>query len=402
MMAGILKRTAAAAALVVLILAVAGSAAGSKAPKCSIRGTGGPDRIVGTRHRDVICGLGDGDEIHGGGGNDVILGGAGDDAIYGDGGRDRLFGGTGNDTFLARDGKRDAIDGGPARDRGLLDRDRTKSVEERFSRRREGDVVALAAGDIASCAARGDDATAILLDLFPRATVATLGDNAYDHGSPSDFAKCYGPTWGRAKARTHPSIGDHEYDTSAGSGYFGYFGAAAGNPATAYYSYDLGNWHVVVLNTSCAEVGGCGAHSAEAQWLRADLTAHPARCTLVYGHRALFSSSNKAASALRPFWQILYDAGADVVLAGNNHVYERFAPQTPAGAPDPSRGLREFVVGTGGQSHGSFGTVEAQSEVRNRETFGVLALTLNSASYSWRFVPVAGKTFSDRGSSACH
>ena len=385
-----------------LALPVAGSA-GRNALGCTIKGTLQPDRLYGTPRADVICGLAAGDEIHARGGNDIVIAGTGDDAIYGDAGRDRLYGGAGADTFLARDGRRDVVVGGSGRDRGLLDVDRARSVEERFPSRRGRNAVVVAAGDIAKCGVRGDDFTAVLLDLFPTATVATLGDSAYDSASLSEFKRCYGPTWGRAKARTRPSIGDHEFRTPGAAGYFDYFGARAGDRQRAYYSYNLGSWHVVVLNTHCSTIGGCSDASAEAQWLRADLAAHPARCTLAYGHRPRFSSNNsKLSPAIQPLWQALYDAGAEIVLAGDSHTYERFAPMTPAGAPDPARGIREFVVGTGGRSHGTLDGVYPGSQVRNNDTFGVLTLNLRPGSYSWRFVPIAGGRFVDRGSGICH
>jgi len=265
------------------------------------------------------------------------------------------------------------------------------------------DPVLVGAGDIASCAQTGDLATAALLGRI-RGTVFTLGDNAYMTGSPADYAACYGPTWGRFKSRTHPAAGNHEYYASpVAAGYFGYFGSRAGPRGKGYYSYDLGAWHVVVLNSDCGAVGGCGAGSPEERWLRADLAAHPVACTLAYWHVPRFSSGalygNDA--GYQPFWQALYDAGADVVLSGHEHVYERFAPQTPAGKPDPAFGIRQFTVGTGGEDHYGFGTPLPTSQVRNATSFGVLQLTLHAGSYSWRFVP-AGGTFTDQGTASCH
>lgn len=263
------------------------------------------------------------------------------------------------------------------------------------------DATLIAAGDIASCGSSGDEATAALLDTLP-GSVITLGDNAYESGTATEFAQCYDPTWGRARARTHPVAGNHEYLTGNATGYFGYFGTAAGDPAKGYYSYDLGSWHVIALNSNCSKIGGCGVGSAQEQWLRADLQANPAACTLAYWHHPRFSSgvhgSNVAYQAL---WQALYDARADVVLNGHDHDYERFLPQTPSGAPDSASGIREFVVGTGGKSHYAVSPI-ANSEVRNGDTYGVLKLTLHGTSYDWQFVPIAGATFTDSGSGSCH
>ena len=268
----------------------------------------------------------------------------------------------------------------------------------------QSDPVLVGAGDIASCSSSGDEATAALLDGIS-GTVFTTGDNVYETGTASEFANCYAPSWGRHKARTRPSAGNHEYETAGASGYFGYFGAAAGDPLKGYYSYDLGTWHVVVLNSNCAEVGGCDTTSAQGQWLQGDLAAHSnAACTLAYFHHPLFSSGSDNGNdpEMRPIWDSLYAAGAEMVLNGHDHDYERFAPQTPQGAADPAQGIREFVVGTGGRSHRPFGAVQPNSEVRNADTYGVLKLTLHPGSYEWQFVPEAGKTFTDSGTGECH
>ena len=264
--------------------------------------------------------------------------------------------------------------------------------------------VLLAAGDIASCASSGDEATAALLDQLGGA-IAALGDNVYDSGTPQEFTTCYTPSWGRHKSRTRPAVGNHEYGTAGAAGYFGYFGGAAGDPSKGYYSYDLGSWHIVVINSNCTQVaGGCGSGSPQEQWLRADLAAHPATCTLAYWHHPRFSSSSGHGSTpeMTPIWQALYEHGADVVLSGHDHTYERFSPQDSAGNLDRDRGIRQFVVGTGGRSHYGFGTVLPQSEVRNGDTFGVLRLTLHPSGYDWQFIPEPGKTFTDTGSGTCH
>jgi calcineurin-like phosphoesterase family protein len=259
------------------------------------------------------------------------------------------------------------------------------------------------AGDIASCQSSGDEATAKLLADMPSATVVTLGDAVYEDGTPAEFVDCYGPSWGRFKTRTKPTVGNHEYETLGASGYYDYFGSAAGDPDKGYYSYDLGEWHVVSLNSMCGNVGGCGANSPMVTWLKADLASHPTSCTLAYFHHPLFSSGSGHGNdpRMRPIWEALYAAGAEVVLNGHDHDYERFGPQTPAGEADPSQGIREFVVGTGGKSLYAFLPPKPNSQVRSVDAYGVIKLTLHPDSYEWKFVPVAGKTFTDSGTDQC-
>jgi hypothetical protein len=264
-------------------------------------------------------------------------------------------------------------------------------------------AVLVGAGDIADCRdLSGAEATAKLLEKIP-GTVMAVGDLAYPDGTKENFV-CYNQTWGRVKARTRPAPGNHEFHSAGGTPYFEYFGAAAGDPKTGYYSYELGTWHVIVLNSECQDLGGCQPGSAEEKWLRADLAAHPAACTLAYWHKPLFSSGSAHGDdpEFRPFWQALYDANADVVVNGHDHDYERFAPQTPDAAPDAKRGIREFVAGTGGKNQRPFVAPHANSEVRNADGFGVLKLTLRPGSYDWQFIPEAGKTFTDSGSGTCH
>ena len=271
-------------------------------------------------------------------------------------------------------------------------------------------VTVVGAGDIASCTSTGDTATARVLANIP-GTVLAMGDNAYGEGSAAQFRNCYDPTWGRFKARTKPVVGNHEYRTSGASGYFGYFGAAAGEPGKGYYSSDRGAWHIVALNSECRYWAtgfkdGPSRCSSQRQadmmaWLKADLAANPSRCTLAYFHQPRFSSGYGGnALETRPIWKALYAARADVVLSGHDHIYERFARQTPTGTKS-NRGIRQFTVGTGGVNHGGIGRIKANSEVRNTSTYGVLKLRLNSTSYSWKFVPVAGKTFTDSGTTSC-
>lgn len=266
-----------------------------------------------------------------------------------------------------------------------------------------GEAVLVGAGDIADCAdLAGAEATAKRLEKIP-GTVMAIGDLAYPDGSAANFS-CYDKTWGRVKSRTRPAPGNHEFHSTGATYYFQYFGAAAGDPTKGYYSYELGSWHIVVLNSECDQVGGCGAGSAQEKWLRDDLAAHPVACTLAYFHKPLFSSGGKHGDDLtvKPLWDALYQAGADVVVSGHDHDYERFAPQTPEAKPDTARGIREFVVGTGGKNHRPFETPHANSEVRNADTFGVLKLTLGDGKYKWEFVPAEGGQFRDVGEATCH
>ncbi|HTC48296.1 MAG TPA: metallophosphoesterase [Candidatus Aquilonibacter sp.] len=267
------------------------------------------------------------------------------------------------------------------------------------------DPVFVGAGDISSCDdLAGAEATAKLIDKIP-GTVFAAGDLAYPDGSDEQFAKCYNPTWGRFKDRTRPVPGNHEYHSDGASGYARYFGAAAGDPKKGYYSYDLGAWHIVALNSECRQVGGCGTGSPQGEWLRQDLAQHSTTCTLAYFHKPLFSSgaSHGNDSEMKPLWQTLYAANADVVINGHDHDYERFAQQDPEGNADPKRGIREFVVGTGGKnSHRTFATAKPNSEIHQADTFGVLKLTLHASGYDWEFVPEAGKSFHDSGSGSCH
>jgi hypothetical protein len=287
-----------------------------------------------------------------------------------------------------------------------------------------GDPVIAAAGDIA-CAPESSSfnggfgtatscrqkATADLLVGRNLAAVLPLGDVQYECGSPAGYQQSFDPTWGRQKPYLRPVIGNHEYHTGSGcsppSTYFGYFGAAAGPSPQAYYSYDLGAWHLIALNANCSKVGGCGAGSPQETWLRADLAANQEMCTLAYWHQPHFSSGSHGnddggANPTGAFWETLYEAGADVVLNGHDHDYERFAPQTPLAVPDAQFGIRQFVVGTGGKNRTSFQTIQPNSEVRNSDTYGVLTMRLRPTGYDWQFIPEAGKTFADSGSTSCH
>jgi hypothetical protein len=257
----------------------------------------------------------------------------------------------------------------------------------------DGSVTAIVAGDISSCDNDYDELTAQLLDKIP-GTVLAVGDNAYNDGTFSEFMNCYDPTWGRYKDRIKPVPGNHEYHTSGASGYFQYF-----NNIPSYYVYNLGSWRVYALNSEI----DVSTSSEQIKWLQADLAANPTQCILAYWHKPRWSSGNHHGSDKnqQTLWQILYDAGAELVINGHEHNYERFAPMNATGQADPL-GLREFVVGTGGMSHYGFGAILPNSEVQDDTSFGVLKLTLRPTGYDWQFIPAAGSTFTDSGSTECH
>lgn len=264
-------------------------------------------------------------------------------------------------------------------------------------------AIVAGAGDISSCSNNNDEATAKLLDAIP-GTVITMGDNVMPNGTTAQFASCYDPTWGRHKGRTRPAAGNHDYNTSGAAGYFAYFGTAAGEPGKGYYSYELGAWHVIVLNSNISS----GVGSAQDIWLKADLAAHPHQCILSYYHHPLYSSATGSGtggtiySGVRNLFTDLYAGHADLVLNGHRHVYERIAPMKPDGTADPVGGVREIISGTGGDGGGTLTNIFPLSEVLNGRTFGVVKLYLYDDSYTWKFVPIAGKTFTDSGSTACH
>ena len=267
-------------------------------------------------------------------------------------------------------------------------------------------------GTTANCA---EKATSNLLVGQGFAAVLSLGDNQYYCGSAAAFGASYDPSWGRVKSITHPVVGNHEYLTAPGTtaatgcdssntgaaGYFAYFGSAAGASGQGYYSYDVGAWHLIALNSNCPDAGGCGPTSPQGLWLAADLAAHTSQCLLAYWHIPLFSSGGRASPNTQQLWNQLYAAHADVVLDGHDHIYERFAPQTPTGAADPTSGIRQFTVGTGGADHTSIATIAANSEVRDVTSYGILKMTLHQGSYDWAFQPATG-SFTDSGSASCH
>jgi fibronectin type 3 domain-containing protein len=261
-----------------------------------------------------------------------------------------------------------------------------------------GDVACAPGGSPSSTGCRQSDTADVVAGMNPAAVLA-LGDLQYDHGTAAEFA-AYDASWGRFKPITHPVPGNHEYDTSGAAGYYGYFGSAAGDPARGYYSWDIGAWHMIALNSECGAAGGCDPGTPQETWLRADLAANAGKCTLAYWHHPLFSSSHDSSDS-RPFWDALYAGGADLVLNGHSHNYEHFAPQTPSGSAS-SAGLRQFVVGTGGVYFHSLGSLQPNTVARQDHTFGVLKLSLYGSRYDWQFMPVAGSTWTDAGSANCH
>jgi hypothetical protein len=277
-----------------------------------------------------------------------------------------------------------------------------------------GDPILMAAGDVADCARLGDEGTAALVNAVPSATVAMLGDGAYPHGDLKTYGDCYGPSWGHFKDRTRPAPGNHDYavglNRQSAPGYFDYFGGAAGDPTQGFYSYDLQNWHIVSMNSTCGVPGaGCTPGSPQMRWLQADLDAHPTECTLAYWHHPRFFSMQKASTATGPssdvsmsaIWNILEAHGADVVLNGHVHVYEEFPRQDSAGNVD-ANGLREFIVGTGGGPPDTFDPnhIAPHSEVRHDNVFGVLELTLHPDGYDWGFRTSDGSVL-DPGHDTC-
>jgi hypothetical protein len=269
-----------------------------------------------------------------------------------------------------------------------------------------GPQVLLAAGDIAECEHEGDEATARILAEYPGATIAPLGDNAYQEGTLSQYENCYGPSWGQFEDRTRPATGNHDHSTKNAQGYWDYFGSRGGPYDNYYYSYDLGAWHVVVLNSDCWRVGGCEVDDPQIQWLREDLQQNPSVCTLAYWHRPPFSSGRygdpENTARVRPLWDTVYEEGVDLVLTGHEHSYERFAPMDAEGNRD-DQGVRLIVAGTGGGNLRSFKYDPLPTtEIRNDDTWGVLKLTLTPSDYSWEFLPVAGESFTDSGSGRCH
>jgi hypothetical protein len=257
-------------------------------------------------------------------------------------------------------------------------------------------VFLTAVADVAACDSQGDEATSAIVDTLP-GIILMAGDIAYEAGTAQQFADCYHPSWGRHRDRTRPAPGNHEYETSGAAPYYQYFGERAGPAGRGYYSFDVGDWHIVSLNSNIDMTPG----SPQEQWLRQDLAANPARCTIAFWHHPLFSSGFHSANpAVAPLWKALEEAGAEIVIAGHDHHYESFAPQNSAGAPT-AQGIRQFIVGNGGRSLFPALFSVANSLKRYDTGYGVLRLTLGDGAYEWRFIPVIPGDFSDTGRATC-
>ena len=263
-----------------------------------------------------------------------------------------------------------------------------------------------AAGDIGECfglpASQSAASRTAALVSGNDALVLTPGDHAYEDGTPAEFANCFDPTWGAFKDRIRPAPGNHDYNTPKGEGYFSYFGAQAGPGRRGYYSFDYGGWHFISLDSVVEDTS---AASEQYRWLVADLaSSRDTLCTIAFWHHPLFNSGERYGPdpKMKPFFEALYNGGVEMVLSGHDHVYERFAPQTANGAADPARGVRQFVIGTGGHSLYKFGPPAPNSEVRVEGVWGILRLTLGEGSYSWQFVPVGGAAAIDSGRDVCH
>ncbi len=352
-------------------------------------GTTGPDIITTGEGADVVRARGGDDLVCGGPGSDVLHGGAGDDTLLGGDGRDSLFGGDGADDLFGGWG-----------DDGCLQGEGIGTKVSCAVRIAAAGDIACAPGQPTSRSQCWMEATSDLLLRSGVVAVLALGDNQYEDGSLWRFRASYGPTWGRLKGITRPALGNHEYHTPGATGYFDYFGEAAGR--RGYYGFHLDEWQVVVLNSVCFAVGGCGKGSPQRRWLRDRLDSDGSSCTLAAWHHPRFSSGLHGNDrSYEPFWRGLYRDGAEIVLNGHDHHYERFAPQTPGRRADRERGIREFVVGTGGRNLYPIVRVRANSVVRRANVFGVLFLTLHPDRYDWEFVGIGGRTL-DSGTTTCH
>ena len=351
--------------------------------------------VPGTSGSDVLRGTPGKDELYGKRGADRIFGLGSDDLLVGGPGADLLDGGSGNDRLAARDGAPDVLRCGPGRDTAIVDlRDRVSTTCERVLEPpvSTSTFVIAGAGDIAGRGS-GDEQTAALLDRIDPDLVFTTGDNAYPDGTVSDFGEYYAPTWGRHRSSTRPSPGNHDHHTEGAAGYFTYFRTRAPG---SYYSYELGSWHVISLDTELPVEPG----STQYEWLRRDLAASDATCTLAYWHKPRYTSGRYDDFRFTtPLWELLYAARAELVLNGHDHNYQRYPRMDPEGNEDPARGIREIVVGTGGA--GLYGVhPDSRRDAAYDDAHGVLQLTLRPNRYDWRFIPVTG-SFSDAGSGPC-
>lgn len=351
--------------------------------------------VVGTNGPDVLRGTERSDKLYGKGGNDRLFGLAGNDVLVGGPGRDLLDAGPGSDRLVSRDGVQDTIRCGLGRDAAVADvRDRVEKTCESVLRPvpPAQTFVIAGAGDIAT--RRSDDSeTAALLDRIDPDVVFTTGDHAYPDGALAEFEDYYQPTWGRFRARTRPSPGNHDYHTEGAAGYFAYFGSRAPGP---YYSYDLGGWHLVSLNSEISMDPG----SSQYAWLERDLAASQARCTIAYWHKPRYSAGRyEDITSTAPLWRLLYADRAELVMNGHDHNYQRYRPMDPNGRMDPARGIREIVVGTGGSGLYSLRS-DSRREAAQASVHGVLEVTLRQDGYDWTFHPVSG-SFRDSGSASC-
>jgi acid phosphatase type 7 len=261
----------------------------------------------------------------------------------------------------------------------------------------------LAVGDITVCGTSNDEMTGELVESLP-GTILGLGDMAYEAGTEREFERCFEPSWGAVKARIRPVPGNHEFETAGAGPYYEYFGDAAGTPGLGWYSFDIGEWHVIALNSNCLTTTNlCSDDSAQGDWLEADLARHSNQCTLAFMHRPRWSSGEHGGdSGLGELWTMLADGGVEVLLTAHDHNYERFAPMDANGVADPVGGMREFVVGTGGRSLDPFVTIQPNSEARNNLSYGVLQMALYEDSFTWEFIPVDADGYRDAGSGTCH
>ncbi len=258
------------------------------------------------------------------------------------------------------------------------------------------------AGDIAICGQDGDDQTADLLDDIP-GVIFTAGDNSNEQGTMEQYQECFDPSWGRHLWRIRPAAGNHDYETADAADYYSYFGDTAGKSGEGYYSYEMGDWHIIVLNSNCLSIDGCGPSSPQIAWLKEDLERHPNPCTLAYWHHPRWSSGYYGDSDwLDTFWQVLYEHGVELIINGHDHFYERLAPQNPDGDIDRKQGIRQIIAGTGGVGNDGFYELAQHIEVHNNEDFGVLKLSLFPGRYEWEFLPVEADGFTDSGSDICH